>query len=80
MSIPKVRPAVRLLMDNGSARVIFTFDGDAGGAFGTDETGTRTLGAVTARPGLLPSVRALRVRFTFLRGGAEDAYDLAVSR
>ncbi|MEU2491055.1 hypothetical protein [Streptomyces sp. NPDC007883] len=52
--------------------------GDWGGAFGLSDDGTRTEGEISGQPGLPAAARTLLVRFTVLRGGEENAYDLSL--
>jgi hypothetical protein len=51
---------------------------DGGGAYGTSEDGARTEGTVTVRPGLPSGAGMVRVRITFVRGGREYPYELAL--
>ncbi|MFC0844788.1 hypothetical protein ACFH04_13870 [Streptomyces noboritoensis] len=52
---------------------------DSGGAYGVAPDGTHTKGTISGRPALTDESGMLHVRFTFLRGGVENSYDLALS-
>jgi hypothetical protein len=55
-----------------------TYD-SCGGAFGLSDDGTRTLGTLSARPGLPPDVREVTLRFAFISSTAEDEYEVRVA-
>ncbi|WP_244409238.1 hypothetical protein [Streptomyces albofaciens] len=51
---------------------------DWGGAYGLSDDGSHTDGTLTAQPALPPGARSLAVHVTFLRGGEEYAYEVAL--
>ncbi|MFJ2865582.1 hypothetical protein [Kitasatospora sp. NPDC087314] len=50
--------------------------GDFGGARGLSPDGRRTDGSISGQPGLPPEAVSMAVRFTFMVGADEVAYDL----
>ncbi|WP_260475602.1 hypothetical protein [Streptomyces sp. WAC 06725] len=51
---------------------------DWGGAYGTSDDGSHTSGTLTAQPALPEGARSVAIRVTFLRGGEEYSYEVAL--
>ncbi|ANZ42547.1 hypothetical protein BBK82_07085 [Lentzea guizhouensis] len=51
---------------------------DFGGARGLSEDGLRTQGTISGQPAIDTDAKELSVRFVFLHGQSEQAYDLVI--